>query len=617
MEHFNISSTIDLTINSSLQELSPVIVNSIVISSDTPGIPENPYPWTGTYFAGIPITLNAPPNPGVQFNYWQINETTIYDSVVSLLPDTVWAIEAVYRESGIEDVNPYPVSSGTYYFDVWDEDADPGAYPDHMAFVFMDQTDPGLDARVVGMTFGGYDLDSRTRIVGLGDDGFAFINTANPEGNPGYPGTRLGGAVLVLDTRGVDGVQVGFEAGTVLPNSRVYNLRLQYRTGSEGSFADVLDGQGNPVEYLRSSQEGHSEFIGPVALPPEAIGHDRVELLWRYYHTGEQLDEESGQRAMINLSSIHVATPGDPRLPAPHRLANDPYEFTSWPADSPAGSAPPSMGFVYMNRYDPGPDAGLLGFTSGAFNLESRTRVAGLGEDGFAFINTASLQGNPGYPGRRLGGAVLNLNTEGQGSVSVEWTAGTVLPNSRVYNLRLQYRTGPDEAFRDVVDAGGQPVEYRRFEVGNHRQTLGPVTLPGDADDQPWVQLFWRYYYTGEREEEDSGQRAMLHIATIRVHSYALLGGEPGMPGEFRLYQNYPNPFYPHSTIRFDLPRDQHVRIELYTITGSRVATLEDRTLRAGRHSVQVDASALASGVYLYRLVSEEFSETGKLSVIK
>lgn len=109
----------------------------------------------------------------------------------------------------------------------------------------------------------------------------------------------------------------------------------------------------------------------------------------------------------------------------------------------------------------------------------------------------------------------------------------------------------------------------------------------------------------------------MLHIASIRVHSYALLGGEPGMPAEFRLYQNYPNPFYPQSTIRFDLPRDQQVRLELYTITGRRVATLEDRTLRAGRHSVQVDASGLASGIYLYRLISEEFSETGKLSVIK
>jgi hypothetical protein len=617
IEHFYLSSTINLIIDNSLQERSPIKVNSILISPETPGISTNPYPWTGTYFSGIPVTLTAPDHFGVQFNHWEINGNRVYDAVVELLPDTLQSVKAVYEEIGIEDINPYPITSGTYYFDQWAIDAGEGTYPPHMAFVFMDQADPGLDARVVGMTFGEYGLDSRTRIEGLGDEGIGFINTASAEGNPGYPGTRLGGAVLVLDTRGVDGVQVGFEAGTVRPNSRVYHLRLQYRLGSEGSFSDVLDGEGNPVEYRRSEMQGHSEFIGPVALPEEAIGQPRVELLWRYYHSGEQVDESSGQRTMISLSAIHVAEPVDGLLPAAHVLTNTPYEFSNWTADSPPGSAPPSMGFVYMDRYDPGLDAGILGFTSGAFDLDARTRVEGLGEDGFALINTASLAGNPGYPGRRLGGAVLNLNTEGQGSVTVEWTGGTVRPNFRVYHLRLQYRTSVDEPFRDVVDATGEPVEYRRFEVGGHRQRLGPVTLPGDAGDQPWVQLLWRYYYTGEREEQESGQRAMLHIASIRVYSYALLGGEPGMPAEFRLYQNYPNPFYPQTTIRFDLPRDQHVRIDLFTITGRRVATLEDAPLRAGRHSVQVDASALASGVYLYRLHSEEFTETGKLSVIK
>jgi flagellar biosynthesis regulator FlaF len=617
IDHFGLSSTSEISVNTSNPEQTIIRVNSLIISPDTPGIPENPFPWTGIYFSGVPVTLHADSYEGIEHQYWLVNDTRIYKQTITVDPDTVATATAFFEGRMLTEIDPYPITSGTYYFDQWAIDAGEGTYPPHMAFVFMDQADPGLDARVVGMTFGEYGLDSRTRIEGLGDEGIGFINTASAEGNPGYPGTRLGGAVLVLDTRGVDGVQVGFEAGTVRPNSRVYHLRLQYRLGSEGSFSDVLDGEGNPVEYRRSEMQGYSEFIGPVALPEEAIGQPRVELLWRYYHSGEQVDESSGQRTMISLSAIHVAEPVDGLLPAAHVLTNTPYEFSNWTADSPPGSAPPSMGFVYMDRYDPGLDAGILGFTSGAFDLDARTRVEGLGEDGFALINTASLAGNPGYPGRRLGGAVLNLNTEGQGSVTVEWTGGTVRPNFRVYHLRLQYRTSVDEPFRDVVDATGEPVEYRRFEVGGHRQRLGPVTLPGDAGDQPWVQLLWRYYYTGEREEQESGQRAMLHIASIRVYSYALLGGEPGMPAEFRLYQNYPNPFYPQTTIRFDLPRDQHVRIDLFTITGRRVATLEDAPLRAGRHSVQVDASALASGVYLYRLHSEEFTETGKLSVIK
>src|SRR5690625_6076074 len=70
-----------------------------------------------------------------------------------------------------------------------------------MAFVYMDRTDPEIDAEIGGVTLGAYNLNSRTRINGLEEDGISFINTGNVEGNPGYPGGRLGGALLVLDTR--------------------------------------------------------------------------------------------------------------------------------------------------------------------------------------------------------------------------------------------------------------------------------------------------------------------------------------------------------------------------------------------------------------------------------
>ncbi|MEX2410844.1 MAG: T9SS type A sorting domain-containing protein, partial [Candidatus Paceibacterota bacterium] len=85
----------------------------------------------------------------------------------------------------------------------------------------------------------------------------------------------------------------------------------------------------------------------------------------------------------------------------------------------------------------------------------------------------------------------------------------------------------------------------------------------------------------------------------------------------FRLFQNYPNPFYPISTIRYDIPVDQHVRIDLYTITGQFVRTLVNRQDSAGRHSVTIDATTLSSGVYIYRLTSEDFSDSVKMSVIK
>lgn len=91
----------------------------------------------------------------------------------------------------------------------------------------------------------------------------------------------------------------------------------------------------------------------------------------------------------------------------------------------------------------------------------------------------------------------------------------------------------------------------------------------------------------------------------------------PGVPDSHKLYQNYPNPFHPFTTIKFDLPKDQHVKLEIYSVSGQFIKTVIDQTVPAGRHSKIIDASALASGIYLYRLSTNEFAETLRMTVIK
>ncbi|MDX1640724.1 MAG: CotH kinase family protein [Balneolaceae bacterium] len=406
MNHFGIEATSTLTIHSSHPQQSDLYINSLHISPDTPGFSKNPFPWSGIYFSGVPVQLKAEGNQELVFERWQINDTYVFDSEITILPDTVETVNAIFSERNFAEIDPHNLADGDYHFSEWNEDEPAGSYPNSMAFVYMDEADPGLGASIAGFTSGAYNLESRTRINGWGDDGFSFINTSNEEGNPGYPGTRLGGAVLVL-------------------------------------------------------------------------------------------------------------------------------------------------------------------------------------------------------------------NTEGRDSVNVEWTAGTVEPNSRIYNLRLQYRTDSDGAFQNVLDENGDPVEYRRNETGGHSEAVPPVYLPPDAEDQPRVELLWRYYYTGERVDEENGQRSMLQISEVRVTSKVLSEKQEPKPEEFHLYQNYPNPFYPHTRIRYDLPRDQHVRIDLYSIDGRHIAKLEDRQAEAGSHHIDVNVTSLASGIYLYRLVTDDFSDIKKMSVVK
>lgn len=86
------------------------------------------------------------------------------------------------------------------------------------------------------------------------------------------------------------------------------------------------------------------------------------------------------------------------------------------------------------------------------------------------------------------------------------------------------------------------------------------------------------------------------------------------VPDVYALGQNYPNPFNPTTNITFELPTTSIVTLKIYNLLGQEIATLIDREeLTAGEEEVEFDASVLASGVYLYRIVAEEVSDEGEL----
>lgn len=85
------------------------------------------------------------------------------------------------------------------------------------------------------------------------------------------------------------------------------------------------------------------------------------------------------------------------------------------------------------------------------------------------------------------------------------------------------------------------------------------------------------------------------------------------LPNSFALRQNYPNPFNPRTVIAFDLPQRSSVTLKLYDVLGKEVATLASGDFPAGRFQAVWDASSFPSGVYLYQLEAETYSETRRL----
>ena len=407
-QHFGIPGTVDLTLAVSDPEHGIVQVNTIQVSADTPGINDPPYPWTGVYFTGIPVALQALPAKGYLFAGWRINGATefhstedaitltlsadaeveaVFDaanlppvptaelperldliegtpaqtlaiqswfadpegdpltfSASSSLPDLALAAvvdgqlvlsgvqrgEALVTVAATDDdhtteaavrllVHPqaHRLAASAFTFGEWAADAPERTYPHHLLFLQGSEDDCTLDTlldRAYHIPADEYHADDadttgfpynntrRTRINGLAEDGIAFLNTGR--------GRDLGGALLALNTAGLDYARVGFTAGTVTPNSRVYALRLQYRLGMEGPFADLLDSGGQPVEYISNSSPGHSAMLGPVELPPVLLDELYLQLLWRYYF----VSGSSGSRAQLRLDNILVTaeTGADP-----------------------------------------------------------------------------------------------------------------------------------------------------------------------------------------------------------------------------------------------------------------------------------------------------------------
>ena len=97
---------------------------------------------------------------------------------------------------------------------------------------------------------------------------------------------------------------------------------------------------------------------------------------------------------------------------------------------------------------------------------------------------------------------------------------------------------------------------------------------------------------------------------------------EGTLPTEFRMHPNYPNPFNPKTTIKFELPKSEYVRLVIMDLLGRNIKTLAKGEVRAGYHDVEWDGtmdsgSLVPSGVYLIVFDSNNYKKSYKALLIK
>jgi hypothetical protein len=119
---------------------------------------------------------------------------------------------------------------------------------------------------------------------------------------------------------------------------------------------------------------------------------------------------------------------------------------------------------------------------------------------------------------------------------------------------------------------------------------------------------------SGSSLGKTSADENRFRIAVLPGREWDIEGYIPRTP---EIHQNYPNPFNPATSIKFSVPKQTRVRLEVFNVLGQRVTTLADQEFQAGFHTVTWNARGVASGMYLCRFAADKELKTIKMILLK
>jgi hypothetical protein len=225
-------------------------------------------------------------------------------------------------------------------------------------------------------------------------------------------------------------------------------------------------------------------------------------------------------------------------------------------------------------------------------------------------------------------------------SLSIPMTASTgSVTDDWVFTDSLNIITGDSLKFwiqLGTYPAGGQYFfdSLQIWITTAASPTGGTRTRIATVISLPMSQNTWQYktynlsafngqkVYAGFRYNMNTSANGLrVNLDDIFVGNLSAVGigtqNEPGIPTAFELKQNYRNPFNPETIISYQLPVSSNVTLSVYDITGREVEVLVNEFRTAGTHEITFDASNLPSGIYIYKMISGDFTATRKMSLLK
>jgi hypothetical protein len=222
----------------------------------------------------------------------------------------------------------------------------------------------------------------------------------------------------------------------------------------------------------------------------------------------------------------------------------------------------------------------------------------------------------------------LNVNPVQDVPYAFDW----VSPNERDTINVDKNNTATEYVFKwySSKDVDGDALTYHFYVADSLIEVLSDTTTVGTYQDflDHWplqFQMLPRMTFTFNVWVHDGTDSVKVtgEPRKVFVNRYEnLLTEGEGIPTEFALHENYPNPFNPTTTLRFDLPEVSDITLTIYNMLGQKVRTFNYQNTSAGYHSVTWNATndygdPVGAGVYLYQLRANQYVKTRKMVLLK
>jgi hypothetical protein len=188
------------------------------------------------------------------------------------------------------------------------------------------------------------------------------------------------------------------------------------------------------------------------------------------------------------------------------------------------------------------------------------------------------------------------------------------MPDSARFDLVL---SGPATGNNWVQDefllgsAGFQKGAWNTLDF-NVRKHITDASIPSP---RLTATFYVQVYYTSGKKW--NGTLFFDNLTLLGIDALTGVAQNPATPYEYRLYNNYPNPFNPSTTVRYELKQEGPVSLKIYDVLGREVATLINERQSAGPHAVVFDANRFATGAYFYTLRAGAYVKTEKMMLLK